>query len=104
MKTNTQQCCSFTSSLTKEELKEQMHKLPSGWKVIENHHLEKEFSFKDFAQALAFTNKVGALAEKENHHPDIYLAWGKVKITFWTHSVKGLTVRDFDLAHKCDQL
>ena len=85
-----------------EELKAYGKKLKEGWHVVEEHHIEKEYTFKDFAQALAFTNKVGALAENENHHPDIALSWGKVKITLWTHSVGGLSEKDFLFADKCD--
>lgn len=74
------------------------------WKVVGAHHLEKQYEFKDFAQALAFVNKVGALAEEENHHPDITLGWGKVGITTWTHSAGGLSENDFVLAAKIDAL
>lgn len=79
-------------------------KLGNDWQVIHEHHLEKEFKFKNFRQALDFTNKVGELAETVSHHPDLYLAWGKVKITIWTHKVDGLTESDFILAAKIDQL
>jgi len=75
-----------------------------GWNVVREHHLEKEFPFPDFAGALAFTNRVGALAEEQGHHPDIYLAWGKVRITIWTHKIDGLTRSDFVLAAKIDRL
>ena len=78
--------------------------LPDGWRVVEGHHLEKEFTFDDFRDALGFTNKVGELAEAEGHHPDIYLAWGKVKLTIWTHKIDGLTESDFILAAKADKL
>lgn len=71
------------------------------WKIIDNH-IEKEFKFKDFKTALDFVNKVGQLAEKEVHHPDIYLSWGKVKITLWTHAIDGLSENDFILAKKID--
>lgn len=67
-------------------------------------NLEKEFAFPDFKTALAFTNRVGALAESEGHHPDILLAWGKVRITIWTHKIDGLTESDFILAAKAEQL
>lgn len=80
------------------------NKLGESWKVIEEHHLEKEFRFKNFKDALAFTNKVGALAESENHHPDIQLSWGKVKIVTWTHKAFGLTENDFILAAKIDEI
>ena len=78
--------------------------LRNGWAVIDEHHLEKEFRFKDFREALEFTNKVGALAEEQGHHPDISLAWGKVKITVWTHKIDGLTESDFVFAAKVDTL
>ncbi len=75
-----------------------------GWKVVEEHHLEKTFQFPDFRKALDFANKVGNLAEEQGHHPDIHLAWGKVGITTWTHKIDGLTESDFILAAKIDAL
>jgi 4a-hydroxytetrahydrobiopterin dehydratase len=78
--------------------------LPAGWRIVENHHLEKEFRFPDFAQALAFTNKIGAIAEESNHHPDIHLSWGKVRVTTWSHDEGGITARDFVLAAKIERL
>ncbi|HZO86535.1 MAG TPA: 4a-hydroxytetrahydrobiopterin dehydratase [Verrucomicrobiae bacterium] len=77
--------------------------LDNQWQVVQEHHLEKEFKFKDFRGALDFTNRVGALAEQQNHHPDIYLAWGKVKITLWTHKIDGLTESDFVMAAKIEK-
>jgi 4a-hydroxytetrahydrobiopterin dehydratase len=74
------------------------------WKVIREHQLEKEFKFKNFAQALEFTNRIGAVAEAEDHHPDIFLAWGKVGITLWTHSIDGLAEGDFVMAAKIESL
>ena len=74
------------------------------WNVIEDHHLEREFSFPDFATALAFVNRVGALAEEMDHHPDIHLSWGKVIVSVWTHSAGGLTDKDFALARGADGL
>jgi 4a-hydroxytetrahydrobiopterin dehydratase len=76
----------------------------NGWRVVEGHHLEKAFEFKDFADALAFVNQVGIVAEKNGHHPNVYLSWGKVRITIWTHKIDGLTESDFILAAKCDAL
>jgi 4a-hydroxytetrahydrobiopterin dehydratase len=78
--------------------------LDAAWQVVNEHHLEREFKFTNFLQALQFTNRVGALAEAQNHHPDIYLAWGKVKLTLWTHKIDGLTESDFVFAAKVDQL
>jgi len=75
-----------------------------GWTVVNEHHLSKNFKFPDFRAALAFVNKVGALAEEQGHHPDIFLAWGKTDITIWTHKIDGLTESDFILAAKIDKL
>lgn len=74
------------------------------WTVVNEHHLEREIQFPDFQTALDFTNRVGALAEAEGHHPDIYLAWGKVGVKIWTHKIDGLTESDFVLAAKIDRL
>jgi 4a-hydroxytetrahydrobiopterin dehydratase len=84
------------------ELNKLADQLGNGWQVIDEHHLEKEYKFKNFKDALAFTNRVGELAEKVNHHPDIYLAWGKAKLTLWTHKIDGLTESDFVFAAKAD--
>ena len=73
------------------------------WNVIKNHHIEKEFRFPDFKTALDFVNRVGAVAEEQGHHPDIYLAWGKARVTIWTHKIDGLTESDFILAAKIDR-
>ncbi len=74
-----------------------------GWKVVAGHHLEKEYEFAGFADALAFVNRVGAVAEEQDHHPDIELGWGRVGLKIWTHTVDGLTENDFVLAAKCDR-
>lgn len=72
--------------------------------MIGEHHLEKSFDFPDFATALAFTNKVGELAEGQGHHPDIHLAWGKVRVVIFTHKIDGLTESDFILAAKVERI
>ena len=76
--------------------------LAGGWLVVEEHHLEKSYNFPDFRQALDFTVRVGEIAEREGHHPDIHLAWGRVKLVIWTHKIDGLTESDFILAAKAD--
>jgi 4a-hydroxytetrahydrobiopterin dehydratase len=86
------------------ELSRLTNELGGVWNVVDGHHLEKEYKFKNFREALTFTNKVGELAESQGHHPDIFLAWGLVKLTIWTHKVDGLTESDFILAAKVDQL
>ncbi|MBI4480390.1 MAG: 4a-hydroxytetrahydrobiopterin dehydratase [Acidobacteria bacterium] len=75
-----------------------------GWQVVDEHHIVKRFQFPNFITALQFVDRVGALAEEQGHHPDIFLAWGNVEIKVWTHAVKGLTESDFILAAKIDQL
>ncbi len=87
-----------------KELKTLQNQLGNGWNVINEHHLKKEWGFDDFESALNFTNKIGSLAEDQGHHPDIYLAWGKVEIKMWTHKISGLTESDFILAAKIDRI
>ena len=78
--------------------------LLANWMVVDEHHLEKEYIFSNFRQALAFTNQVGELAETEGHHPDICLALGKVKLTVLTHKIDVITESDFIFAAKVDEL
>ena len=96
-------CRGGVPPLQGDALRELVDTIGGGWKVIGEHHLEKEFAFPDFATALAFTNEIGAIAEDEGHHPDIYLSWGKVRVTIWTHKIDGLTRSDFVLAAKIDR-
>jgi 4a-hydroxytetrahydrobiopterin dehydratase len=97
-------CSAGVPRLHGNEIQELLSKLDSGWKVVEERHLEKEYEFADFRHALIFTNLVGEIAEKEGHHPDIHLAWGKVKLILWTHKINGLAEADFVLAAKCEQI
>lgn len=96
-------CEGGVAPLKGDELRALSSKL-DGWQVIDEHHLAKTYKFPDFAEALAFTNRVGAVAEAENHHPDIHLTWGKVGIQLFTHSIGGLSENDFIVAAKIDQL
>ncbi|NOT01619.1 MAG: 4a-hydroxytetrahydrobiopterin dehydratase [Phycisphaerales bacterium] len=75
-----------------------------GWHVEDGFHLTRTFTFPDFATALAFVNRIGAMAEQQGHHPDIFLAWGRVQVTIWTHKINGLTESDFVFAAKVDRL
>lgn len=95
-------CKGGTPPLKGMELQRLLEQLDSGWQVVREHHLEKNYKFKNFKEALAFVNKVGAIAENEGHHPDIYLTWGHVKIEIFTHAIDGLTESDFILAAKLD--
>lgn len=74
------------------------------WVAEDEHHLFRSFKFDNFIHALDFTNRVGDIAEKEQHHPDIYLTYGKVEIKLWTHNIGGLSENDFILAAKIDEL
>lgn len=96
-------CEGETAPLEGEALETITQELGGDWNVVNEHHLEKEFTFKDFKEALAFTNKVGAIAEEEGHHPDIHLSWGHVRIVLWTHKINGLSESDFILAAKIDK-
>ncbi|HTU52042.1 MAG TPA: 4a-hydroxytetrahydrobiopterin dehydratase [Acidobacteriaceae bacterium] len=95
-------CRGGVPALKGEELKT-LHKNVPEWSIVNEHHLKRSFTFPDFKQALAFVNRVGALAEEQGHHPDILLAWGKSEITLWTHKIDGLTESDFIMAAKIDR-
>jgi 4a-hydroxytetrahydrobiopterin dehydratase len=92
--------------LAATEIAELMPALP-GWELLELDgvlRIEKVFKFKNFAQALAFTNQVGEIAESEGHHPALLTEWGKVTVSWWTHKIKGLHHNDFIMAAKTDHL
>ena len=95
-------CSGGVPPLKGKELTTLIQQLGNSWTVVDEHHLEKTYKFSNFRVALDFTNAVGELAEEQNHHPDIFLAWGKVKITIWTHKIDGLTESDFVFAAKAD--
>ena len=97
-------CKGGVPSLKGGELVALLERLGGGWKAVDEHHLEKEYKFKNFREALDYTNKVGELAEAQGHHPDILLMWGKVRLTIWTHKIDGLTESDFIFAAKADRL
>jgi 4a-hydroxytetrahydrobiopterin dehydratase len=89
---------------TEAEIRDLARQLP-GWSVVERdgiRRLERVFTFPDFAQALAFTNRVGAIAEAEGHHPALLTEWGRVTVTWWTHAIRGLHRNDFVMAAKTD--
>lgn len=91
-------------ALTPEQAKDYMEHI-SSWTLAEDaKSISRTYRFKDFAEALAFTNKVGVLAEEEGHHPDIELSWGRVGISLSTHSIGGLSENDIILAAKIDLL
>jgi 4a-hydroxytetrahydrobiopterin dehydratase len=74
------------------------------WKVIEDHHLERVWNFPDFATALEFVNKVGAICEEQNHHAELELGWGRVLVRTWSHDIDGLSKRDWGLIKEIDRM
>lgn len=94
-------CRGGVPPLTPEQVAPLLAQL-EGWKVVENHYLEKSYDLADFAQALDLVNRIGAVAEAQGHHPDLFLTWGRVDVSIWTHKIDGLTESDFILAAKCD--
>ena len=92
-------------TVTDQERDELSLQVPE-WQIVTRmdiQRLERVFKFSNFVDALAFTNKVGDLAEEEGHHPDLLTEWGKVTVTWWSHKIKGLHRNDFVMAAKCDQ-
>lgn len=97
-------CDGGTPALKGDALKQMQSKLDGGWRVLDEQRLEKEFKFPDFRHALDFVNRIGEVAEQQNHHPDIYFTWGQARIQISTHKINGLTESDFILAAKIDEL
>jgi len=99
-------CRGGVPPLKGKELADLHKQLPdwAHWKAVNEHHISRTFTFPDFKSALNFVNQVSAIAEEQGHHPDVFLAWGKVEITLWTHKVDGLTESDFIMAAKIDRL
>lgn len=95
-------CRGGVPPLEGEELTRLYSQLDNEWTLVDNHHLEKRYTFKNFREALDFTNKVGEIAEEQGHHPDIELRWGEAVLTVWTHTINGLTESDFIFAAKSD--
>jgi len=99
-------CRGGEPTVTDAEIAQYAPQVPE-WQIVERENikrLERAFKFKNFVEALAFTNKVGEIAEAEGHHPVIITEWGKVTVTWWTHKIKGLHRNDFIMAAKTDQL
>ena len=94
--------CSGSSPPLEGAVIEQLARDLDQWTIQSGHHLAKTVTFTDFAQALAFVDQIGAIAEEQGHHPEIHLTWGRVDVEIWTHKVNGLTESDFILAAKID--
>lgn len=97
-------CKGGVPPLAGNELDVLTDQLSSEWSVENDHHLICTYTFKNFKQALAFTNAIGEVAEQEKHHPEITLTWGLVIVRIWTHKIDGLTESDFILAAKISAL
>jgi 4a-hydroxytetrahydrobiopterin dehydratase len=93
-------CKGGVPPLEGEALRALHHKLSGEWDVVSEHHLEKEFRFDGYMPGVEFTNTVARIADEQNHHPDILLTYGKVKVSIWTHKIDGLTESDFIFAAK----
>ena len=93
-----------TPPLAGARLEDLTNQLGNDWTVVEGRKLERAFEFDDFVRALAFTNRVGELAEEVNHHPNIELSWGRVKLSISTHTVDGLSETDFIWAARVQRL
>ncbi len=96
-------CKGGVPPLQGEELARLHAELNSGWELADEQRLEKTYKFPNFAEALKFTNAVGHIAEEQDHHPDIHLAYGKVRVEIWTHKINGLTESDFVFAAKVEE-
>jgi 4a-hydroxytetrahydrobiopterin dehydratase len=97
-------CRGGVPPMTHDDVASYLADLGGEWRAVDDHHLEREYRFKNFRQALDFTNRVGELAEAVGHHPDIELGWGRVKLTVFTHKIGGLHEADFVFAAKAERL
>jgi 4a-hydroxytetrahydrobiopterin dehydratase len=96
-------CEGGVNPLTGSQLEHLQRELGEGWRVVDEHRLEKEFKFDTYREGVDFVNEVAAIAEEQNHHPAIYLGYGKVRITLWTHNIDGLSDNDFIVAARIEQ-
>jgi len=97
-------CSGAVAPMSEADCRRYLNELGGNWKFIEGKQIEKSYRFPNFREALAFVDRVGTLAESEGHHPDIFLSWGLVKISLWTHKIGGLSESDFVMAAKCDKI
>lgn len=99
-------CRGDEPTVSDKEIQEYSPQIPD-WQIVEKDgvkRLERVYKFKNFAEALHFTNSVGEIAEREDHHPVLVTEWGKVTVTWWTHAIGGLHRNDFIMAAKSDEL
>jgi 4a-hydroxytetrahydrobiopterin dehydratase len=99
-------CRADSPHVTHEEVIEYMKELP-GWQIAKDedvNKLRKVYVFKNFRQALDFTNRVGEVAEEQQHHPTVVTEWGRVTVIWWTHKIRGLHKNDFVMAARCEDV
>jgi len=97
-------CQGGTPPLSDAEIVPLASQIDRDWRVVDGHHLEREWKFADFQNALDFVNAAGVICEAEFHHADFDFGWGRAKVTIWTHKIDGLTESDFVLAAKLDTI
>ncbi len=97
-------CQGNTPPLTKIEAEALLKQLGRNWEIQDSGHLYKEYKFSNFMKSMDFSNKIACLAEKEGHHPDLRISWGKCGVEIWTHKINGLSESDFYLASKIDDI
>lgn len=101
------EACRIDAPRVTEQQKQELQPQIPDWEIVEEQNIERlrrVYEFNNFVNALAFTNRIGELAEEEGHHPALLTEWGRVTVTWWTHKIKGLHVNDFIMAAKTDQL
>ncbi|MBE0625194.1 MAG: 4a-hydroxytetrahydrobiopterin dehydratase [Burkholderiales bacterium] len=96
-------CRGGVPPLEAEQAQRLLRELDAGWQLNPLGHLERKYSFADFAQAMVYANSLAAIAEEEGHHPDLHLSWGQCSVEIWTHKISGLTESDFYFAAKADR-
>lgn len=104
-------CRGGVPPMTRDDITPLLGRLESGWNVRERGaadafvlSLERTYRYQDFAGAMSAATAIGAMAEEQRHHPDLYVAWGKLRVEIWTHKIGGLTESDFIFAAKCDAI
>jgi len=96
-------CKGGVPPMDQDRAQELLQELEEGWHLNADGHLERTYSFSSFVDAMAFANRVGDIAEEQNHHPDLHVAWGRCTVEIWTHKIEGLTESDFYFAAKADR-
>jgi 4a-hydroxytetrahydrobiopterin dehydratase len=104
--TGCEACREDAQALTPEEIRQQLER-SAGWELLPRGNMPviaKRYCFRNFAEALAFTNRVGELAERKDHHPELVTEWGAVTVSWWSHKIRGLHELDFVMARACNDL